>query len=517
MRRRPLLLSGLAALTAGGAKAQSVYAGPSNIQKPALDDKIGAGFSRRVIARWGGLLQPNAPPFTPNALTVSQASNQFPYDAVIAALLSPPPAQDGIPRLVLVTANPTAPARMLFPAGTDNAAVAGREQGVTVVNLQYLSGRWVTVVGGYQTRRLSDGTLCQLSGPAVGQVGSTVQGVLAVNGGSPTPWGSVLLAEGDASHWLARLADLEFGYSAPENASRFGWVVEFDPLDPLSIPVKHTALGRIARADVLATTTKDGRAVVFFTQDSTAGMMFRFVADGTALDSGTISVAVLGGDGIDWVSLSNDVPSLVGLENTGVTVGGEIFDAPGGLALSEDGGKLYLACGGNAARTVTDTLNPRTGSDDGHVVQFTLPGRDPAAEHFPASLVLIAGDPVTARGTQYGPGSQAWLRKPRTLSIDPAGNLWIGTDQHGDTTKTADGLFMMQTSGPAQGALAYAYLAPIGASAGGAAFDANTKTAFGAVRHPGATPEATFAKPATRWPTLRPDMPPQTTIISLTT
>ncbi len=280
MRRRPFLLGGLAALSAGEGQAQSASGifqplspavTPPNFQAAALDDKIGPGYSRLVIARWGDMLQPDAPPFAPDSLTIDQANNQFPYDAVIAALISPPPSQDGIPRLVLVTANPTAPARMLFPGGIDNDAVAGREQGVTIVNLQYLSGRWMTVVGGYQTRRLSDGTLCQLSGPAAAQVGGTVQGVLAVNGGSATPWGNVLLAEGDAAPWLSRLAGIGYGYSDPAQAARYSWVVELNPLDPGFIPVKRTALGRIARAGVLATAIKDGRPVVFFTQDSVSG------------------------------------------------------------------------------------------------------------------------------------------------------------------------------------------------------------------------------------------------------
>ncbi|MBU6418990.1 MAG: DUF839 domain-containing protein [Proteobacteria bacterium] len=522
MRRRPMVLGGLAALSAKAGFAQTAAPppGPQSPQTAALDDKIGPGFSRFVIARWGDLLQPGAPPFNPAALTAAQASGQFPYDAVIAALVSPPPAQDGIARRVLVTANPTAPARMLFPGGVDNPGVAGREQGATVVNLQYLGGRWVTVVGGYQTRRLSDGTLCQLSGPAAGQIGGTVQGVLAVNGGCATPWGNVLLAEGDAGPWLARLAGLGLGYSDPAEAARYGWVVEFDPLDPLSIPIKRTALGRIARAGVLATATQDGRPVVFFTQNAAAGMLFRFIAatnatDGTVLDSGTLSVAVLGGKGVAWVDLPNDVPTLAGLANAGITAGGEGFDAPGGLALSADGGTLYMACAGNAARGAADALNPGVGA--GHIVQFKLPGGDPTARHFPAGLALIAGNPAAQKGTRYGPGSQAWLRKPRTLGIDPAGNLWIGTDQRGDTSQTADGLFLMQTTGPAQGAVACAYLAPVGAAAGGAAFDAASKTAICAVRHPGATPSASFNKPATRWPTLRPDMPPQTTIIGLVT
>lgn len=513
MRRRPLLLSSLAVLAASGAKAQSL---PNMMQAPAPGDKIGPGFSRFVIARWGDALQPGAAPFMPDSLSLAQANSQFPYDAVIAGLISPPPAQDGIPRLVLVTANPTAPARMLFPPQADNPAVAGAEQGVTVVNLQYQSGSWMSVMGGYQTRRLSDGTLCQITGPVAAQIGATVQGVLAVQSGCATPWGSVVLAEGDSAPWITRLSDLGLGYANPQNAPRYGWVVEFDPLNPLSLPAKRTALGRMARAGILATASKDGRAVIFFTQAALSGMFFRFIATtpGT-LDAGTLSVAVLNETGIHWVELPGDIPSLVGLDNSASVVGGETFDAPAGLALSADGTTLYMACGGNKNRTVPDLLNPRAENDDGHVVRFTLPNADPTAQNFAGQLALIAGNPAASQGTQYGPGSEAWLRKPATLAISPAGDLWIGTNQQGDTTQTADGLFMMQTTGPATGAVAYAYLAPVGAASGGVAFNAATKTAFGAVRHPGATPTASFDHPATRWPTLRPDMPPQTTIIGL--
>jgi hypothetical protein len=133
------------------------------------------------------------------------------------------------------------------------------------------------------------------------------------------------------------------------------------------------------------------------------------------------------------------------------------------------------------------------------------------AKSFAASLALVAGDPSVAEGTQYPEGSIAWLRRPRTLGVDAAGRLWIGTDQGGDTSQGADGLFILNASGP----LELAYLAPIGAAIGGAVFDAGTHTSFGMVRHPGATPEASYNYPATRWPTLQPNMPPQSTIVGL--
>lgn len=517
MRRRPLLLSSLAAVGISWA-ARAAAQIPPDVQSPAVDDKVGPGYSRFVVTSWGDQLQPDSPAFEPDTLTLAQAINQFPYDAVIAALISPPPSQDGIARRILVTANPTAPARMIFPNGMDNPAISGKEQGVTVMNLQYVSEQWVVAIGGYQTRRLSDDTLCEVTGPVAPEIGMTVQGVLAVNSGCSTGWGSVLLVEGDCSAWFSRLAGTGLGDIAPQDTPLYEWVVELDPLNPLSFPQKHTCMGRMARSAILATTSKNGLPVIFFTQASPTGMLFRFIGNAPAtLAAGTLSVAILTDSGIEWVDLPADSASLAGLAGVAVAAGGEAFDAPGGLALSADNATLYMACGGNKDRSIADLLNPRVGCDDGHVVQFTLPDADPTAKTFQASLALIAGNPATVKGTEYGPGSEAWLRKPQTLATDPAGNLWIGTNQYGNTLETADGLFVMQTSGPAQGAVAYAYLAPIGAAAGGVAFDASTKTALGAVRHPGATPDASFANPATRWPTLSSTMPPQTTIIGLVT
>jgi secreted PhoX family phosphatase len=524
MRRRDFLsgisLTGLGAATARAQTAPAPLSQPPNPQAAKLDDTVGDGFNRIVIARWGDGVLPNAPPFNPYPLTGDQADSQFPYDGVIAGLVTPPPAEDGIPRKVLVVATPDVPARMVFPGGVDNPDVAGREQGVTVINLQYMAGRWVTVDGGYQSRRIADGTLCQMTGPAAAPLGGTVQGVLAPRAGCVTPWGSVLLGESTGDAWLPRLAGVGYGYADPAQGPRFGWAVEFNPLDPQNIPLKRTALGRISRAGLAATQTKDGRPVVFFTQEDPAGFLFRFIAatnatDGTALDSGTLSVARIQGSAIQWLDLGTDVATLVGLAGAAAQASASPFDAPGGLALTPDSATLFLACRGNAARTQPDGLNPRAGDDNGHVISFAIPGGDVTAKSFTGSLVLVAGNPASATGTQYGPGSQAWLRQPRTLDLDTQGQLWIGTDQGGDTRQTADGLFTMQLGGGAPYAINYAYLAPKGAAIGGAAFDAATRTSFGMVRHPGATPTASFNYPATRWPTLRPNMPPQSTVIGL--
>jgi hypothetical protein len=517
------LLGGLsAAALAGTARAQTALVTNPALapQAPKLDDTVAGDFQRLVIARWGDGVLPNAPPFDPDPLTAHEAGTQFPYDAVITALINPPPAQDGIPRLVMVLANPTAPARMVFPGGVDQPSVAGLLQGATVLNLQYLSGRWMTVDGGYQSRRLTDGTLCQISGPVAAAIGSTVQGVLAPQAGCVTPWGTVLLAEGNFAPWLTRLAQTDYGYADPTDGPRFGWVAEFDPLAPESFPVKHTGLGRFARSGIAFTTTPDGRAVLFMSQDAPAGFLVRFISsspasDGSAFEAGTLSVARVDGSDITWVDLGTDIPSLAATVSAAANAGGSPFDGPGGIAIVPGNSGFYLACRGNPARDSTDALNPRAGDDNGHILFFLAPNADMTARHFAGSLALVAGNPANAPLTQYTAGSTAWLKNPRTLTLDPLGQLWIGTDQKGHVSDTADGLFIMQTNGPSQYMLSPAYFAPIGAAIGGAAFDVGTKTIFSVARHPGATPQASFNQPATRWPTLLPTMPPQTTVIGL--
>lgn len=520
---RRILLGGLSALAlAGTARAQSALATAplSSPQAPKLDDTVAGDFQRSVIARWGDGVLPNAPPFDPYPLTAQEASTQFPYDAVITALINPPPAQDGISRLVMVLANPDAPARMIFPGGIDHPSVAGQLQGATVLNLQYLSGRWMTVDGGYQARRLTDGTLCQISGPVAAAIGSTVQGMLAPQSGCATPWGTVLLAEGKVTPWLTRLTSTDYGYADPTDGPRFGWVAEFDPLDPGSFPTKHTGLGRFARAGIALTTTPDSRVVAFMSQDDPAGFLFRFISaapatDGSAFEAGMLSVAQINGSAIDWVDLGTDIPTLAATVSAAASAGGSPFDGPGGIAIMPGNGGLYLACRGNPARASTNALNPRAGDDNGHIVFFAPPHGDVTAQSFAGRLALMAGNPATTPLSQYTAGSTAWLKNPRTLNLDPFGQLWIGTDQRGHVSDTADGLFTMQTNGPNRFLLSAAYLAPIGAAIGGAAFDTDTRTIFSVARHPGATPQANFDQPATRWPTLQPNMPPQTTVIGL--
>ena len=150
--------------------------------------------------------------------------------------------------------------------------------GVAVIEVDLKDGRWQMVRPSNYARRFTSFIPFALQGPAAGHpqmktatdpAGRSVLGTLNNCASSMMPWGTYLSGEenfanyfnggdhinADQKRWglgktsSYRWAEHDARFDAtrhPNEFHRFGWAVEIDPMDPTSIPVKRTALGRAA-------------------------------------------------------------------------------------------------------------------------------------------------------------------------------------------------------------------------------------------------------------------------------
>lgn len=465
------------------------------------------GYRQNIVIRWGEPILRGAPAFDPEKQTAKAQAGQFGYNCDFLALLPLP----GERNRQLLVANHEYTDEVLMFRGYDSAnptreqaeiAWAAHGLSAVVVEGDRKTGKLTAVPRHQLNRRVTATTEFRLTGPVAGSElvktsadpsGTKVLGTLNNCSGGVTPWGTTLHGEENFNQYFAnsgRATDKRYGIGTgaserkwerfdkrfdvaqePNEAHRFGYVVEFDPYDPGSTPRKHTALGRFKHEAATVRLTRDGRPVVYSGDDERFDYFYKFVGSkrmrhgsGRAvrehnlslLDEGTLYVAKLTGDSpaieIDgtgklpndgefdgsgeWIPLATATADgavshvdgmsaeevFVFTRLAGDKVGATKMDRPEDIEPNPVTGKVYVALTNNSNRGVgsnakADEVNPRNANKHGHVLELTERWNRPESTRFAWSLFLVAGDPDDPATYFAGSRRRASARSPaRTTS-----------------------------------------------------------------------------------------------------
>ncbi|WP_028924313.1 PhoX family protein [Pseudonocardia acaciae] len=544
---------------------------------------VPAGYTSSVVVRWGDPILPGAPAFDFGKQTAAAQAGQFGFNNDFCGLVPLGPDRwamwsnhEYVTPLAMFTGydekNPT---EEQVKIGWN--AVGGS---VLVVH-RTATGALEAVPGDRLNRRITALTPFRLTGPAAGSApvrtgadpeGRTVLGTHSNCSGGVTPWGTILSGEENFHSLFANAASVtdpaaaarltRYGVTTgesetkwerfdprwdvgkePNEVNRYGYIVEIDPLEPSSTPVKHTALGRFKHEGANIRLAPDGRAVAYMGDDERFDYLYKFVSrdrydpndrakNKTLLESGTLYVATLTGasppgtvDGGGaapaggfrgsgtWVPLAeggtSKVPGmsveevLVFTRLAADKVGATKMDRPEDVQPHPSTGKVYVALTNNtdrgaAGKAGADEPNPRRGNKHGHILELAERGDDPTGTAFDWSLLLVCGDPA-APDTYFAGFDKKQVSPiscPDNLDFDAHGNLWIATD--GNALKSNDGLFAVPLDGPERGHVKQFLTVPKGAETCGPVV--TDRFVLVSVQHPGEVDGASADKPASHWP-----------------
>jgi secreted PhoX family phosphatase len=579
-----------------------------------VDEKhhVAEGYDADILIRWGDPLVEGKTAFDPAALTAEEQTQRFGYNNDYIAFF--PLDERGTRGFLCVNHEYASPEVMFAGVGVRpdrndfakiteaHVGVEMAAHGVAVLEIAFEGGKWKPVLSSKFNRRITASTEMTADGPAAGHdrlktaadpTGLKLLGTLNNCAGGQTPWGTYLTGEENCNGYfwtdqksadgkrlnkgLGGAQQKSYGrYGIPSNwyswgkyherfnvdkeaneCNRFNWIVEIDPHDPASIPVKHTALGRFRHEGAEMIVNKDGRVVVYSGDDSTFEYVYRFVskdavkpgdkaANMTLLSEGTLSVARFNDDGtVTWLPLmfgqgpltpangfNSQADVLIDARIAADLLKATPMDRPEDVQPHPTSGKVYVMLTNNERirPEQTNKANPRPENDFGHIIEMSAPGADHAADTFTWDFLVKCGDPKVAEmGALWNPAiaSDGWFSSPDNCTFDSQGRLWISTDQGNAwprKTQRADGLFAMGTEGEERGLPKLFFRCPVGAEMCGPCFTPDGETLFLAVQHPATDGvkdwkpfgrESTFEDPATRWPDFQPNMPPRPSIIAV--
>ncbi len=552
------------------------------------DDRlhVPAGYRAQVVLRWGQPMFPGAPAFDPHRQSAQSQQLQIGYNNDFVGYLPLPRGTADSDHGLLAVNHEYTLGSLMFPETTHRllrpvpqVATEMMAHGMSIVELRRTASGWRLITDSAFNRRITPLTRMRLSGPAAGHPrmktryspdGAVTWGTYANCSGDVTPWGTVVTAEENIQFYYSGLGD---GLPEEENYRRFGmhgglltmpwgrhfqrwnlalnpneplhagWIVEVDPFDPTSTPVKRTALGRCKHEGCCVHVNADGRVVCYLGDDQEYEYVYRFVTrdrfhpDRRAenlqlLDDGILSVAEFDATGtVTWHPLvfgrgpltqrnrfHSQADVVIDLRKAADLVGATRMDRPESVVVNPVTGSVFVVLTANRRRmnAEVDAANPRPHNTFGHILELVPPDGDHSALKFKWEVFLLAGNPgQPEQGAGYHPqvSSNGWLMCPDNCDFDAEGRMWIATDGanlHG----LADGVWATDVAGPGRALTRHFLRAPIGAEVCGPCFTPDNTTFFCAIQHPGEG--STYAHPTTRWPDFRADQPPRPAVVAVT-
>jgi len=533
---------------------------------------IPPGYRAQALAPWGMPITGSYPEFKPDGSNSGEDQEQqvgSNHDGIHYFPFSDNPNGHGLIALNheyvdenLLHAN--GPSPMPRPNDEVRKEIAAHGASIIEVKKDTATNYWEVAKGSYN-RRITAGTEMEISGPVRGgdlvktkfsPDGTRTRGTINNCANGYTPWGTYLTCEENWAGYFTNKTGLPREHSrygvrtgnsryawetAPSGADEYirfdasikgssplddyrnepntmGWVVEIDPFDPNSKPIKHTAMGRFAHENASLAPPKPGQPLTYYSGDDARDeYIYKFVTKaryrkgmrGEILDEGTLYVAKFNDNGTgEWLALDiNDRRFQAAARSKGVhfqdqadvlvntrlaadVAGAAKMDRPEWIAVHPHTNEVYVTLTNNSGRTETDAANPRPLNAYGHIIRWREQGNRNSAKRFFWDIFVLAGPESDSQVMPKVNGSALTadniFASPDGLWIDQNGILWIQTDMSGSQQSSGPfGNNSMLAANPVTGEIKRFLVGPVDCEVTGVVSTPDGKTMFVNMQHPG--------------------------------
>ncbi len=420
--------------------------------------------------------------------------------------------------------------------------------GVSILEIEKKGDDWTVVLDSKYNRRIDANTKMQVSGAAKKEVLKNekfVHGTFANCANGQTPWGTYITCEENFDDFFGSLDEnLEFNDSLKrygfnktslygwekfderfdlaknmDEANRFGWIVEINPFDAQSTPVKRTSLGRFKHENAEIIVEKDGSVIVYMGDDEMNEFIYKFVSKhkykkgadtSKILDEGILYVGQFNGNVGDfkgqgkWIALEygknslnekngfkSQAQVLINTRLAASIVGATPMDRCEWIASHKQSGskEVFATLTNNKNRQEPNAANPRTKNVYGQILKW-MPKNSHKDDDFTWEIFVLAGNPDNQQGLYKGSNnitSENKFNSPDGLKFDRDGRLWIQTDGSYSNKDEYEsmGNNCMLAANPKTGEIRRFLTGPIACELTGIAFSEDYTTMFVGIQHPG--------------------------------